>query len=98
MKDFLQLLADQVEEARQLGIIARAYVKEVKARREAGDTQAEYHSQNYKHEAYRLIIANGTPAKDAPRVFSAFIQEAAKQVEGTTSWTYIGGITGGSES
>jgi hypothetical protein len=49
--------------------LAEEYVKDVAARRQLGDENAEYHAREPKIEAYRLLLETGYSAKEAIEVF-----------------------------
>jgi hypothetical protein len=50
--------------------LAQEFQKNVQARLTIGDAQAEYHAQNPKNEAYKLLLECGLTAKEAVTYFT----------------------------
>jgi hypothetical protein len=69
------LLQEDLTTVREL---SRQYAKEVRARKDLGDSLAEYHSKRPKIEAYKLLIDSGLTPKQAVAEFQRILQEVDK--------------------
>lgn len=61
-----------------VGQLARDYVKDVKLRKELGDSHAEYHAQQPKVEAYRILLDEGYTVKEAIAIFNRIAEEGSQ--------------------
>ena len=58
-----------------VAVLAEAYAKDVAARRQLGDANAEYHARAPKVEAYRLLLEAGYSVKETVEMFKRITEE-----------------------